>query len=125
MSVKSKKSVVPMKSATPLKSVSVPAAKRPAGRRTYTSQFKREAVELVEREGLSVAEAARRLGVDQTLLRSWRVKFQEQGDQAFPGAGQRTAIEEEVRQLREENARLKMERDILKKATAFFARESR
>ena len=59
------------------------------------------------------------------MLRSWRVKFQEQGDQAFPGAGQRTAIEEEVRQLREENARLKMERDILKKATAFFARESR
>ena len=116
-------SVKSMKSVTPSKSLS--SEKRPAGRRTYTSQFKREAVELVEREGLSVAEAARRLGVDQTLLRSWRVKFQEQGDQAFPGAGQRTAIEEEVRQLREENARLKMERDILKKATAFFARESR
>ena len=123
MSVKSKKSVVPMKSVSPSKSV--PAEKRPSGRRTYTSQYKREAVELVEREGVSVAEAARRLGVDQTLLRTWKVKFQEQGDQAFPGAGQRTAIEEEVRQLREENARLKMERDILKKATAFFARESR
>ena len=123
MSVKSKKSVVPMKSVSPSKSV--PAEKRPSGRRTYTSQYKREAVELVEREGVSVAEAARRLGVDQTLLRSWKLKFQEQGDQAFPGAGQRTAIEEEVRQLREENARLKMERDILKKATAFFARESR
>jgi transposase len=117
MSVKSKKSVVPKKSVSSEKPVS--------GRRTYTSQFKREAVELVEREGLSVAEAARRLGVDQTLLRTWKMKFQEQGDQAFPGAGQRTAIEEEVRQLREENARLKMERDILKKATAFFARESR
>ena len=123
MSVKSKKSVVPMKSVSPSKSV--PAEKRLSGRRTYTSQFKREGVELVEREGLSVAEAARRLGVDQTLLRSWKMKFQEQGDQAFPGAGQRTAIEEENRQLREENARLKMERDILKKATAFFARESR
>ena len=123
MSVKSKKSVVPMKSVSPSKSV--PAEKRPSGRRTYTSQYKREAVELVEREGLSVAEAARRLGVDQTLLRSWKMKVQEQGDQAFPGAGQRTAIEEEVRQLREENARLKIERDILKKATAFFARESR
>ena len=123
MSVKSKKSVVPMKSVSPSKSVS--AEKRPSGRRVYTSQFKREAVELVEREGVSVAEAARRLGVEQTLLRSWKLKFQEQGDQAFPGAGQRTAIEEEVRQLREENARLKMERDILKKATAFFARESR
>ena len=117
MSVKSRKSVSP--------SQSVPVKKRPAGRRMYTSQFKREAVELVEREGVSVAEAARRLGVDQTLLRSWKLKFQEQGDHAFPGAGQRTAIEEENRQLREENARLKMERDILKKATAFFARESR
>ena len=100
-------------------------AKSPTGRRTHTSQFKREAVELIAREGLSVAEVARRLGINQTLLRSWKLKFQEQGDQAFPGAGQRTAIEEEVRQLREENARLKMERDILKKATAFFARESR
>ena len=123
MSVKSKNSVVPMKSVTPSKSVS--STKPVSGRRVYTSQFKREAVELVDREGVSVAEAARRLGVDQTLLRSWKMKFQEQGDQAFPGAGQRTAIEEEVRQLREENARLKMERDILKKATAFFARESR
>jgi transposase len=117
MSAKSKKPVVPQRAATPSKPV--------AGRRTYTSQFKREAVELVEREGVSVAEAARRLGIDQTLLRSWKLKFQEQGDQAFPGAGQRTAVEEENRQLREENARLKMERDILKKATAFFARESR
>ena len=100
MSVKSKKSVAPSKSVSSEKPVS--------GRRTYTSQFKREAVELVAREGVSVAEAARRLGVEQTLLRSWKLKFQEQGDQAFPGAGQRTAIEEEVRQLREENARLKM-----------------
>ena len=117
MSVKSKKSVVAKKSVVPSQPVS--------GRRVYTSQFKREAVELVEREGLSVAEAARRLGVNQTLLRSWKLKFQADGDQAFPGAGQRTAIEEEVRQLREENLRLKMERDILKKATAFFAKESR
>jgi transposase len=117
MSVKSKKSAAATKSVSSTKPFSV--------RRTYTSQFKREAVELVEREGVSVAEAARRLGIDQTLLRSWKLKFQEQGDQAFPGAGQRTAIEEEVRQLREENVRLKMERDILKKATAFFARDSR
>ena len=89
----------------------------------YTSQFKREAVELVEREGVSVAEAARRLGVDQALLRSWKVKFQAQGDQAFPGAGQRTAIEEEVRQLREENARLKMERDNYNKSDGHLREE--
>ena len=117
MSEKSKKSVPP--------SASLSAPKRSSGRRTHTSQFKREAVELIDREGVSVAEAARRLGVEQTLLRTWKVKFQEQGDQAFPGAGQRTAVEEENRQLREANARLKMARDILKKATAFCARESR
>jgi transposase len=76
MSVKSKKSVSP--------SMSVLAEKRPSGRRTYTSQYKREAVELVEREGVSVAEAARRLGVDQTLLRSWKIKFQQQGTRHFP-----------------------------------------
>jgi len=115
MSEKSRKSVQPSES----------LEKSSTGRRAYTAQFKREAVELIAREGLSVAEAARRLGVNQTLLRSWKLKFQAEGDQAFPGAGQRTAIEEEVRQLREENARLKMERDILKKVTAFFARESK
>ncbi len=117
MPVKSKKSDTPSKFASSPKPVS--------GRRVYTSQFKREAVELVDREALSVAEAARRLGVNQTLLRSWKMKFQEQGDQAFPGAGQRTAIEEQLRQLREENARLTRGRDILKLATAFFSRESR
>lgn len=117
MSEKSKKSVAGSKSVSP--------AKSPTGRRTHTSQFKREAVELMAREGLSVAEAARRLGANQTLLRSWKLKIQAEGDQAFPRAGQRTAIEEENRQLREENARLKMERDILKKATVFFAKESR
>ena len=115
MSEKSKKSVQPSES----------VSKSPTVRRTHTSQFKREAVELIAREGLSVAEASRRLGVNQTLLRSWKLKIQAEGDQAFPGSGQRTAIEEENRLLREENARLKMERDILKKATVFFAKESR
>ena len=107
MSEKSKKSVGASKSVSPVKP--------PAVRRTHTSQFKREAVELMAREGSSVAEAARRLGVNQTLLRSWKLKIQAEGGQAFPGSGQRTAIEEEVRQLREENALLKMERDILKR----------
>ena len=61
---------------------------------------------------MAEAVAARRLGVNQTLLRSWKLNIQAEGGQAFPGAGQPTAIEEEVRQLREENARLKIERDI-------------
>jgi transposase len=92
-------------------------------RRTYTREFKVEAVKLVTEKGYSVAEAARSLGIGETLLRSWKQAFEQQGEQAFPGNGNLPAIEEELRQLRAENKRLVMERDILKKATAFFARE--
>src|SRR3954463_14072265 len=93
-------------------------------RRSYTREFKVEAVKLVTQKGYSVAEAARSLDIGETLLRSWKQAFDKEGDQAFPGHGQLTAIEEEVRQLRAENNRLQMERDILKKATAFFAKEA-
>ena len=93
-------------------------------RRTYTNEFKVEAVKLVTEKGLSVAEAARSLDIGETLLRSWKVAFEAQGDQAFPGKGRLPAIEEELRHLRAENKRLAMERDVLKKATAFFAREA-
>ena len=94
-------------------------------RRTFTAEFKREAVELIRKQGLSVAEAAERLDVHANLLRKWQSQAAEQGVQAFPGKGHQTALEEENRRLRDENARLRMEREILKKATAFFARESR
>ena len=93
-------------------------------RRTYTPEFKAEAVKLVTAQGYSVAEAARSLGLHETLLRSWKQALETGGDQAFPGHGHLTAIEEELRQLRAENKRLQMERDILKKATAFFAKEA-
>ena len=93
-------------------------------RRSYTREFKLEAVNLVTQKGYSVAEAARSLGIGESLLRSWKRTHQQQGDQAFPGNGNLPAIEEELRQLRAENKRLQMERDILKKATAFFAREA-
>ena len=92
-------------------------------RRTYTSEFKAEAVKLITEQGLSVAEASRSLGVGETLLRSWKIAFQDKGPQAFPGNGRLNPHEEEIRRLRAENKRLLMERDILKKATAFFARE--
>jgi transposase len=92
-------------------------------RRSYTSEFKVEAVKLVTEKGYSVAEAARSLDIGETLLRSWKQTLEKQPDQAFPGHGKLPAIEEELRQLRAENKRLQMERDILKKATAFFARE--
>ena len=93
-------------------------------RRTYTPEFKAEAVKLVTEQGYSVAEAARSLGVHETLLRSWKQALQAQGDQAFPGPGNPPAVDEELRRLRAENQRLLAERDILKKAAAFFAREA-
>ena len=93
-------------------------------RRTYTNAFKVEAVKLITEKGLSVAEASRSLDIGETLLRSWKVAFQAQGDQAFPGNGRLPAHEEEMRRLRAEVKRLLMEREILKKAAAFFAREA-
>jgi len=93
-------------------------------RRSYTREFKVEAVKLVTEKGYSVAEAARSLGIGETLLRTWKLVFEKQGKKAFPSNGNLPAIEEEMRQLRAENKRLLMEREILKKATAFFAREA-
>ena len=93
-------------------------------RRTYTPEFKAEAVKLVTEQGYSVAEAARSLGVHETLLRSWKQALEAQGDQAFPGHGTLPPFEEELRRRRSENQRLRAERDILKKATALFAQEA-
>jgi transposase len=92
-------------------------------RRTYTREFKVEAVKLVAEKGYSVAEAARSLGIGQTLLRSWKLALDNGGDEAFPGPGKLPASEQELQRLRAENNRLQMECDILKKATAFFAKE--
>lgn len=93
-------------------------------RRTYTPEFKAEAVKLVTEQGYSVAEAARSLGINDNLIRNWRQAREAQGDQAFPGRGKLAPFEEENRRLRAENKRLLAERDILKKAAAFFAKEA-
>ena len=93
-------------------------------RRSYTSEFKVEAIKLVTEKGYSVAEASRSLGVCESLLRSWIAALQEKGPDAFPGNGRLPAHEEELRRLRAENQRLLMEREILKKAAAFFAKEA-
>jgi transposase len=93
-------------------------------RRTFTPEFKVQAVKLVTEQGRSVAEAARDLDLSESLLRGWKQALAAEGDRAFPGQGHLPALEEELRRLRAENKRLQMERDILKKATAFFARES-
>lgn len=90
-------------------------------RRTFTREFKAEAVKLVTAQGLSLAEAARKLGITDGLLRKWKQALAAEADQAFPGHGNRTPADEELRRLRAENKRLRAERDILKKATALFA----
>ena len=93
-------------------------------RRTYTSEFKAEAVKLVTERGYSVAEAARSLGICDNLIRNWKQALLAQGDQAFPGRGKLSPFEEENHRLRAENQRLRAERDILKKAAVFFATEA-
>ena len=93
-------------------------------RKTYTKEFKQDAVRLVTEQGYNRSEAARNLGIDRGMLGRWIRGLEEDGSEAFRGNGKLTAEQEELRRLREENRRLKLERDILKKATAFFAKES-
>ena len=93
-------------------------------RKIYTYEFKMEAVRLVE-SGQSVAEAARSLGVIEQTLSNW-IKAHKFGKLAANGRGSKLTAEQiEIRQLRAENARLKMERDILGKAAAYFSRSQR
>jgi len=89
-------------------------------RRKFTREFKLSAVQLVNQQGYSVPEAARSLGVDPNCVRGWVEKL---GSEAPSTPGSEGAMAAELRRLRKENARLLMERDILKKAAAFFARE--
>ena len=94
-------------------------------RRVFTREFTVEAVSLVSQQGLSFAEAARRLEIGQNLLRKWNEQLAAAGSRAFASKAQPTALDEENRRLRAEVDRLRMEREILKKATAFFVKESR
>jgi transposase len=92
-------------------------------RKQYTEEFKREAIRLVTKDGYKVAEAARSLGINATMLRRW-IQIAEGGAATpFPGKGILTSEQEEILKLREENKRLRQEKEILKKATAFFAKE--
>ena len=92
-------------------------------RRTFTAEFKREAVGLTKVGDRSIAKVASDLDLTETALREWVKRAGEEG--AAPTAGALTAIErEELLKLRKQVKRLEMEREILKKAAAFFARES-
>jgi transposase len=94
------------------------------GRRRFDRAFKLEAVRLVRERGVSAAQAARDLDVHENVLRKWVKEFAADPQHAFPGQGQMKPEQQEIERLRREVIRLKAERDILKKATAFFAKES-
>lgn len=93
-------------------------------RRTFSREFKLEAVRLVSERGVAVAQAARDLGLHENVLRKWVRELVADPQQAFPGQGQMKPEQAEIERLKKEVAKLKMERDILKKAAAYFARES-
>lgn len=95
-------------------------------RKKYTKEFKLDAISLVLDQNYSRVEAARNLGINANMLGRWIKEYQRgDDDQAFRGNGKLTAEQLEIRRLKVEVRRLEMERDILKKATVFFAKETK
>lgn len=91
-------------------------------RRKYDDAFKREAVRLMTEEKMKPSHVERDLGITNGLVRKWKRVLDEDNKHAFPGSGYQRPEQAEITQLRKENERLRRERDILKKATAFFAK---
>jgi len=89
--------------------------------RTYTAEFKRDAIALASRDGVSKASEA--LGVASSMLYRWRREAREDGEEAFRGKGIMTAEQAELARLRRENAGLKEEKEILKKALTIFSQK--
>ena len=93
-------------------------------RRTYSREFKLEAVNLVQERGVAIVQAARDLDLNHNVLRGWVRELGSDPKHAFPGLGQMKPEQLEIDHLRKEVVRLKAERDILKKAAAYFARDA-
>ena len=93
-------------------------------RRKFTREFKLEAVRLIKDRGVSYVRASEDLGVHTSQLRDWVKKLSDGPEHAFPGNGQMKPEQLEIARLKREVAKLKAERDILKKAAAYFAKES-
>lgn len=104
-------------------------AESPRRRRQFTPEFKLEAVRLVTENGRKVSEVARELGIRAEMLRDWKRQAESRAGSSpvdvFPGHGRLPSQEEEIRRLRRELEVVKQERDFLKKAAAYFAKESR
>lgn len=93
-------------------------------RRQFSREYKIEAVKLVKERGVSVAQAARDLDIHENMLRKWVREFGADPARSFSGNGQMKPEQLEIERLRREVAKLKAERDILKKAAAYFARDA-
>ncbi len=89
--------------------------------KTYTQEFKREAVRLAQTSGKPIAQVARELGISDSSIPEWRKELAEHGAEAFPDSGHQTALEEENRRLKRELERTHQERDILKKTGSHFS----
>lgn len=96
-----------------------------ATRKKYSKEFKLDAVSLVTEQGYTRAEAARSLGINANMLGRWVKEHQSDEVQAFRGNGKLTPEQEEIRKLKAQVKRPQMEKDILKKATVFFAAETK
>ncbi len=94
-------------------------------RAKHSAEYKREAIRRVIQEKESIASVAASLGLARETLYRWVREYRKAPGEAFRGNGKLTSQDEEIRKLRQDNARLKEERDILKKAATFFAKESR
>ena len=94
-------------------------------RKTYEQQFKIDAVNLVVNGNRSVSSVARDLGIEVNVLHRWKRELTEGKLQAFPGKGRLSPQEEELRQLRRELEQAKEDREILKKALAFFSKNGK
>jgi transposase len=94
-------------------------------RKQFTPEFKREAVQLLESGSRPASELARELGIARNQLYKWQTELHARGSTAFPGPGARKERTTELARLKRELSRVTEERDILKKAAMYFAKESR
>ena len=94
-------------------------------RKKYTKEFKLDAISLVRDQNLSITEASRNLGIGNQMLGRWIKEAENEDGQAFRANGKLTPDQEEIRKLKSQVKRLEMEREILKKATVFFAKETK
>jgi transposase len=96
----------------------------PKVQRTFTHEFKLEAVRLAQSSEKSLTQVARDLGIADSTLSHWCKRYRQQGEEAFPGSGHQTQQQEELRRLKRELDVTRQERDILKKALIVFSRIS-